>query len=80
MYWDVPVELSKREQKVASHLERIGKFFVFLRKIRHRLFDDEFQQELMEMYGTPRGTDPLPRAMLAIAAGDVDHGDVVVGV
>lgn len=66
MDWDVPVELTPREKEIAEQLDRIGKFYVFLRKVRHRLFDDEFEKQLKGMYGTPRGTKPLPPAMLAM--------------
>lgn len=63
--WDVPVEFSPAEKRVAKVLTRIGKFYVFLREIRHELFDEEFQAELARAYD-PRGTDPLPAAMLAM--------------
>lgn len=66
MEWEVPVELTPREKKIAEELDRIGKFYLFLRKVRHRLFDDEFEKKLKGMYGTPRGNKPLPPAMLAM--------------
>ena len=66
MDWEVPEELTPREKRVASELDRIGKFYVFLRKVRHRLFDDAFQEKLKGMYGTVRGNKPLPPAMLAM--------------
>jgi hypothetical protein len=62
--WRVPAELSPAEKRVAKVLTRIGKFYVFLREIRQQLFDEEFQAELAKAYD-PRGTDPLPAAMLA---------------
>jgi len=65
MRWDVPVEMSPKEIAVARHLKRIGKFYVFLREVRHELFTPEFQAELEEAYGKARGTAPLPPAMLA---------------
>lgn len=65
MLWDVPEEMSSQEKEIAKHLKRIGKFYVFLRKIRHELFDEAFQQRLWQAYA-PRGTAPLPPALLAM--------------
>jgi hypothetical protein len=50
---------------VAQALHRIGKFYVFLREIRAELFDDAFQAELAAIY-QPRGTAPVPPALLAM--------------
>jgi hypothetical protein len=66
MRWEVPVELSQKEQKVCGRLRRTGGFYVFLREVRHELFDDAFQAELEQAYGKARGTAPLPPAMLAM--------------
>lgn len=63
--WEVPVDQTSAEKRVARALTRIGKFYVFLREIRHELFDEEFQAELAEAYA-PRGEAPLPAAMLAM--------------
>jgi len=63
--WNPPVELSPEEQRVAKVLKRVGKFYVFLREVRHELFDAAFQAELADAY-KPRGTDPLPAAVLAM--------------
>lgn len=65
MKWDVPEELSERERKFVTRLRRGGKFYVFLRDIRHQLFDEAFQTELEAAYEKPRGTEPLPPALLA---------------
>lgn len=65
MKWDVPVELTTAERAVARRLDRIGKFYVFLREVRHELFDEAFVSELEVAYGKPRGKQPLPPAMLA---------------
>ena len=62
--WEIPVKLSAAEQRVARVLTRIGKFYVFLREVRHELFDEEFQAELAHAYD-PRGSQPLPAALLA---------------
>jgi hypothetical protein len=35
MHWDVPIELSAPERKVAKRLHRIGTLYVFLRESRH---------------------------------------------
>ena len=37
MHWDVPIDLSAQERKVANRLHRIGKFDVFLREMRHAM-------------------------------------------
>ena len=53
------------EKRIAQALHRIGKFYVFLREIRAELFDDAFQAELATAY-QPRGTAPVPPALLAM--------------
>jgi len=63
--WDAPEELSEREKKFVMRLRRGGKFYVFLREVRHRLFDESFQAELEAAYEKPRGMEPLPPALLA---------------
>lgn len=63
--WNPPIELSPSERRIAKVLQRTGKFYVFLREVRHELFDEAFQAELAEAYG-PRGTAPLPAALLAM--------------
>lgn len=63
--WQVAVELSPEETRVAATLHRIGKFYVFLRTVRAELFDEAFQAELAAVYA-PRGTAPLPAALLAM--------------
>ena len=50
---------------MAAVLHRTGKFYVFLRKVRAELFDDAFQAEMAAVYH-PRGTAPLPGALLAM--------------
>jgi hypothetical protein len=49
---------------VAKKKQR-SRFFVFLREVRGRLFDDAFQAEL-EMAYAPRGQEPVPPALLAM--------------
>lgn len=80
--WQVPIELSPEEARVAAVLHRTGKFYVFLRRVRAALFDDAFQAELAGVY-QPRGTAPLPGALLAMvtllqAYDQVSDADAVV--
>jgi hypothetical protein len=63
--WQVPQALSTDEARVAKKLRRIGKFYVFLREVRAELFDEAFQALLSAAY-QPRGTAPLPAALLAM--------------
>lgn len=63
--WSVPTELSAAEAALATKLHRVGKFYVFLRTIRSELFDEAFQAELAAVY-QPRGTRPIPPALLAM--------------
>ncbi len=45
-----------------------AKLFIFLRQVRHQLFDDEFQTELAKIYDdSPKGHPPIPPALLALA-------------
>jgi Transposase DDE domain/Transposase domain (DUF772) len=83
MHWDVPIELSPQESKVAKRLHRMGRFYVFLREIRHELCDASFEAQLAKAYKKPRGTAPLPPALLAMvtllqAYDQVGDADAVV--
>lgn len=42
--WQPSVELSSKEEQVMKHIRK-AKLFVFLRKYRHKIFDEAFQQE-----------------------------------
>src|SRR5262245_38241307 len=80
--WVCPTDLSAEEQRVAQALHRIGKFYVFLREVRAKLFDAAFQAELATVY-RPRGTAPVPPALLAMvtllqAYAQVGDADAVV--
>jgi hypothetical protein len=80
--WQVPIERSPEEARVATVLHRTGKFYVFLRKVRAELFDAAFQAELAAV-DQPRGTAPLPGALLAMvtllqAYTQVSDADAVV--
>jgi hypothetical protein len=83
MRWDVPVELTPIESKVAGKLQRVGRFYVFLREVRHELFDAAFEAELEKAYGKARGNEALPPAMLAMvtllqAYDQVSDADAVI--
>jgi transposase len=61
------VEPSPAEQAVIKAVRR-AKLFVFLRRHRHELFDEEFQAELAGAYADkPKGQPPVPPARLALA-------------
>jgi hypothetical protein len=65
--WNPPVELSASEQKVAQRIRK-AKLFLFLRQIRHELFDLEFQQELAGVFkDSSVGLSPVPPAKIALA-------------
>ena len=46
--WNPPIELSKKEAKIVKLIKR-AKLFVFLREMRHSLFDQGFQEELSKI-------------------------------
>ncbi len=65
--WHPPRELSASEQVIVSRIRR-AKLFIFLRQIRHRLFNEQFQSELAQIYtDSARGNPPVPPAQLALA-------------
>src|SRR5437588_1095598 len=67
VYWRPPIELSATEQSIIKRIRR-AKLFVFLRKHRHEVFDEAFQQELASLYQESlRGHPPVPPALLALA-------------
>jgi len=64
--WHPPIELSAAELGIVSRIRR-AKLFIFLRQIRHRLFDEQFQRELAKIYtDSPKGHPPVPPAQLAL--------------
>lgn len=66
-HWRPSVELSEQETHSVKRIKK-AKLFVFLRKHRHELFDEAFQQELASLYReTERGHPPIAPAMLALA-------------
>ena len=65
--WRPSAEPSAAEQVVIKAVRR-AKLFVFLRRHRHELFDEDFQAELAETYvDSPKGQPPVPPAQLALA-------------
>jgi IS5 family transposase len=66
MRWVLTGEWSEREEQTGQLLKRTGKFYLFLRRVQPRLFDEAFQEELARAYGTPRGTEAIPPALLAM--------------
>ena len=64
--WNPPISLSAQEEKVAKRIRK-AKLFVFLRQIRHELFDSEFQTELATVFKDSNvGLCPVPPAQLAL--------------
>src|SRR5258707_2070485 len=65
--WQPPVELSVQEAHIMKRIRK-AKLFVFLRKPRHEVLDEGFQQELANLYRKEeRGRPPVAPAMLALA-------------
>jgi hypothetical protein len=65
--WNPPIDLSSKEQKVVSGIRR-AKLFIFLRQVRHELFDSEFQIELATLFkDSTVGKCPVAPALLALA-------------
>ena len=64
--WNPAIELSKKETKIVKRIKR-AKLFVFLREIRHLLFDESVQEELSKMYAeSEKGHPPVLPAQLAL--------------
>jgi len=64
-----PVGLTEAEQALVKRLGKRSKFYVFMRSIRHQLFDDAMQEQLETMFSDkPRGTPPIPAAQLVLMA------------
>ncbi len=65
--WHPPRELSGLEQKVVKRI-KTAKLFIFLRQVRHELFNDEFQMELAALFkDSSTGKCPVAPAPLALA-------------
>ncbi len=52
--WFPPIALTEKEQKVIARIRR-AKLFIFLREVRHELFDEEFQRELGTIFARQHG-------------------------
>ncbi len=52
--WNPPIELSKQEKKVAKGIGK-SKVFIFLRQVRHDLFDGSFPTELATLFKDSTG-------------------------
>ena len=66
--WNPPIETTPQEEVLLSRLERVRKLFGFLRCHRHEIFDDDFQEELAQMYRqNGAGRTAIAPAQLAIA-------------
>ena len=50
MFWTFPIELTQDEEAVVRVVKTRSKFYVFLRVIRHLLFNEAFLLELEKMY------------------------------
>ena len=65
--WIIPIELSKKEEKICARLKQNGKLFIFLRKNRLLIFTDEINQKLLLMYANyPRGKPLVSPTLLAM--------------
>lgn len=65
--WQPPVELSAAEQSIVKRIRR-AKLFIFLRRQRHRLFDEGLQREMAATYGeSDEGQPPIAPAQLGLA-------------
>jgi len=64
--WQPPIELSLKEETVVKRIRK-ARLFVFLRQIRHKLFDSDFQLELATIFkDSSVGLCPVPPAQLAL--------------
>lgn len=65
--WKPPVELSRGEKFIAKRCAK-RRVFVFLRELRHRIFDEEMQAKLSAAYSpVERGRSRIPPAQLGLA-------------
>ena len=67
MRWQFPIDMTDPEQTLCRKLGVRSRFFCFLRRVRHLLFDEQFQELLASMYEQrPSGNRPVPPALLAM--------------
>lgn len=75
--WQPPVELSMQEEQIMKRIRK-AKLFVFLRQLRHELFDEAFQQELAALYrNAERGQAPVALALILEAYTGVSDDEVI---
>jgi hypothetical protein len=66
--WTPEVRCSEREERLLKLAGKSRKLLVFLRRHRHELFDEAFQEELEGMYRqSGQGEAPQPPALLCMA-------------
>jgi hypothetical protein len=66
--WTPSQEVSEQEERFLGRMGQTGKLFAFLRRHRHELFDEAFQEELEGMYrDTGAGKAPVPPGLMAMA-------------
>jgi len=66
--WSPPIELSPREVRICTRLQKRRRFFRFVRLHRHELVDQAMQAQLASLYSDkPRGTPPHCPAQLLLA-------------
>src|SRR5262245_5744039 len=67
-HWKPTIETTAKEEQILRRLTRVRPLFAFLRRHRHELFDDEFQEKLEVVYrDTGAGEEPIKPALLCMA-------------
>lgn len=65
--WSPCVDLSVAEVGACKRMKITGKFYAFLRRYRHQIFDADFQRELLSMYSQDEtGAPPVAPALMAM--------------
>lgn len=65
--WNPPIELTAQENMLLKRLNRVRPLFGYLRRHRHELFDDSFQEKLEAVYrDTGAGEEAHPPALLCM--------------
>lgn len=66
--WEPAVKPTATEERILARLKTHRKLFAFLRRHRHEILDDEFQDRLAAMYrSTGAGAPAQPPAMMCMA-------------
>ena len=66
--WSPRQGLSRQETAIIKRLSRVRKFLAFLRRHRHEIIDESFQDELEDVYrDTGAGKDPVAPGLMAMA-------------